>query len=242
MKHSPQQYNSKKNHFLYKLPGGELHSVESLAPEKGLASKERCTGKEMIWGSLLGDAYCNFRGCITLEHSVQSTPYVFWKWQLLGRENMLTQTSLPRLVHRQDRRNGRHTHSLRFNTRTLFQEERALFYPLVKNRAVKSVPPLSTMCCRLTPAALAVWYMDDGGPGGKSKRGCVIDVSCWGERGGNQIQVALETIFQLETSFHGRHGGSGVKLFIPERSVGRFKELITPYIIPSMYYKIAHLF
>ena len=74
------------------------------------------SANDIIWGSLLGDAHCNKRGCITLEGSVIQTPYTFWKWEQLAAAGVLTATSTPRLVHRFDKRTGRWTRSLRFNT------------------------------------------------------------------------------------------------------------------------------
>lgn len=199
------------------------------------------TPGECIWGSLLGDGYCNPRGCITLEHSVWSAPYLFWKWELLKRGGVLAPTSTPRLVARLHRRTSRWSYSLRFNTRTLYGEEREIFYRLrdKSGRAVKCAPPIESL--RWTPGALAVGYMDDGGRGGKSKRGSVIDVSCWGTRGRKVLSEALNHHFHLETSFHGGQGG-GVKLYIPDRFALRFRDLVAPYIIPAMYYKIAHLY
>ena len=87
---------------------------------------------DIIWGSLLADAYCNKRGCITLEGSVIQTPYTFWKWQLLADAGVLTAASTPRLVHRFDKRTSKWTHSLRFNTRTLWHAERQLLYKKAK--------------------------------------------------------------------------------------------------------------
>ena len=53
------------------------------------------TGKELIWGTLLGDTYCNRRGVITLELRIAAAPYLLWKWELLQSENMVTEKSRP---------------------------------------------------------------------------------------------------------------------------------------------------
>ena len=78
-----------------------------------------------------------------LELSAPSASYIYWKRQLLESENMLTPSSLPRLVRRQDRRTSQYTYSLGFNIRTLFQKERALLYPV--DHPVKPFPPLDTV-------------------------------------------------------------------------------------------------
>ena len=196
---------------------------------------------DIIWGSLLGDGHCNKRGCITLEGNVFTAPYTFWKWEWLRAAGLLTNTSTPRLVHRFDKRTGKSTHSLRFNTRTLWSPERRLFYKATPGgRECKVFPPLEVCRNRWTAAALAVWYMDDGGAGGNSKRGCVLDVSGYDESGRREAQRTLRQCFQLETSFQ-KSGKTNCKLFILRSSADRFRDLITPHIIPSMWYKCAHL-
>lgn len=202
------------------------------------------SGQNVIWGSLIADGYSNPRGCVTLDHSVPSAPYVYWKWQCLAVDEMITLKSTPRLCTRLDRRSGTWTYSLRFNSRTLFYSERQLLYVCrggEKGKNVKSFPTLKESASRWTPAALAVWYMDDGGRGGNSKRGCVIDVSCYAPHGLKRIKPTLRKIYQIETSFQ-RGSGKTVKLFILEKSADQFRDLVAPYIIPSMWYKVSHLY
>lgn len=83
--------------------------------------------------------------------------------------------------------------------------------------------------------------MDDGGAGGHSKLGIVIDVSGWGYGGRLEAQPALKSVYGLDSTFLGTKDNA-VKLFIPERSVIRFRDRVKPYIVPSQRYKIAHLF
>lgn len=235
--------NNKEN-FYYHLENGVFTSSQALkllGDRETLAAEKECRGTDLIWGSLLGDAHCNERGCITFQHSVIATPYLFWKWELLRKGGLLAEKSKPTLLCQQHKRIGRWYSSLRFHTRTLFYQERQLFYRATGGRGVvKTFPPLEGNKSRFTPGALAVWYMDDGGRGGNSARGCVIDVSCWGPLGEARIKETLESVYQLKTTFH--RSGKKVKLFIPQASSERFRDLVAPYILPSMYYKIAHLF
>ena len=64
----------------YKLPQGEFSTFSALETGK-LGSLELLTVKDLIWGCLLGDAYCNPRGCITLRQGLSQAPYLFWKWE-----------------------------------------------------------------------------------------------------------------------------------------------------------------
>ena len=225
--------------YSYRLMDKIFPSKEALLPAGGLAPDMRCTGDDLIWGSLLGDAHCNKRGNVCFDHSVSATPYLFWKWELLRNQGLLAEKSRPKLLVRRDKRNRKFSFSVRFFTRNLYKRERQLLYLPEAGREIKSFPTLERVSQRWTPGALAIWYMDDGGPGGNSKRGCVIDVTCWGASGRREIRRTFQETYQLETSFHS--AGAGVKLFIPQRSYERFRDLIAPYILPSMFYKISHL-
>ena len=220
------------------------HRVERFAGHP-LFPPKNVSPEDLLWGCFLGDGYCNPYGCLTLSHSVSQAPYLFWKWELLrahggqegNPEGWVVEGSRPRLVVDKDSRTNKWTYAMRFNTRTLFQRERELFYPFGEKR----FPRWEQTRERWTPAALAVWFMDDGGAGGNSKRGCVIDVSCWGPEGRAEIQRTLKCAYNLETTLQGRKD-KGVKLFFPLRSHRKLLECIGPYIVPSMFYKIAHLF
>ena len=134
---------------------------------------------------------------------------------------------------------------------TLWHAERELLYKKQqsglpstkcweKARERKVFPQLEFCRSRWTAGALAVLFMDDGGAGGNSKRGCVFDVSCWDASGRLEMQRTLWECFQLETSFQGR--GNHSKLYIRSESQEKFRDLIAPHIIPAMWYKCAHLF
>lgn len=48
-------------------------SKEALLPTRGLAPDMICTGDDLIWGSLLGDAHCNKRGNVYSLQRVSQT-------------------------------------------------------------------------------------------------------------------------------------------------------------------------
>lgn len=86
---------------------------------------------------------------------------------------------------------------------------------------------------------LALWLMDDGGRGGNSGHGVVIDVSSFTDHEHATVQQALLDKFQLETSLHCYNKERGhVKLFFKRRTVGHLKGLVRSYIIPSFSHKI----
>ena len=187
----------------------------------------------LIVGTILGDGSLNRYGCLTVEHGTRQEEYVRWKYVKMKALKMLTKESIPKVVKRLDKRSGTHYLSLRFNTRSIFKAERELFYPLGGR---KSLP--SQLEDLLTPYALAVWFMDDGGQGGNSTYGLVIDVSNYTPPERAFLQQVLRRKYHLTTSL--QHGaGSSAKLFVRKVSAFAFYRLITPYLHPSMRYKVA---
>lgn len=129
-----------------------------------------------------------------------------------------------------------HYLSYRFNTKSCFKDLRASFYPVGASARPKGMRKgLPLISGRgWTRGCHALWLMDDGGRGGNSAEGVVIDLSSFASPEGAAIQQALLDRFQLETSLHHHNKERGhVKLFFGKRSVGRLKELVRPYTIPS---------
>lgn len=93
----------------------------------------------LVFGCLLGDAYLNRYGVITIEHSLKQREYVIWKFQLLKQFNVLTEKSTPKCVNRIHPKTKQRTQSLRFNTKTMFQTQRLWFYSSVNN-GKKGIP------------------------------------------------------------------------------------------------------
>ena len=133
--------------------------------------------QHLIEGCILGDGYINKYGALTIEHSVNQAPYLFWKYHCMINAGVLTLKSRPVLVSRFDKRTNKYYYSLRFNTKSLYIVEKERSYEKsVENKYKKVIPDrFSDM---LTPQILAVWFMDDGvifSKGGNSKYGIVID-------------------------------------------------------------------
>ena len=187
----------------------------------------------LIVGTILGDGSLNRYGCLTVEGGTRQEEYVRWKYGKMKALRMLTKESTPRPVKRLDKRSGTQHFSLRFNTRSIFKAERELFYPLGGKKKL----PLQLEDL-ITPYALAVWFMDDGGQGGNSIYGLVIDISNYKPPERAFLQQLLRRKYHLTTSL--QHGaGSSAKLFVRKVSAFAFYKLVTPYLHQSMRYKVA---
>lgn len=95
----------------------------------------------------------------------------------------------------------------------------------------------------LTPRAIAYWYMDDGAlkwlGHSNAMRLCTESFSLGGI---SRLQNILRTCYNLETTLSRKTVKGrlvGYRISIPEASSVAFRELIQPYLIDCMKYKVS---
>ncbi|MBM3205291.1 hypothetical protein FJZ41_00355 [Candidatus Shapirobacteria bacterium] len=174
--------------------------------------------KEILIGSLLGDAYITKRGQIQFEQSAKQKEYLFWKHQELSSVSYKNISK----VNRFDKRFNKTYTSYRFWTRQFFKPLREKFYFKGKKIIPKDII--------FTPLILAVWYMDDGC---LSHQKCIISTESFSKRDLLILKEILLNKFGVEASFK-----NNSKLLIKKASFNSFFSVIKPFIIPSMSYKI----
>lgn len=131
-------------------------------------------------------------------------------------------------------------HSLYFRT---FRLPQLLFYYqqfYTRNdvgKLVRGVP--KTICSRLSPISLAFWFMDDGS---KTDYGYALHTESFSLSDCQYLQALLEEKFNLKVSIWSdtrpKVDKIYYKLYINAESVSIFTNLIKPYIIPCMQYKL----
>ena len=198
--------------------------------------------QSFIYGLFLGDAYINRYGAITLNQGWKQKGFLTWKYLMLKQWNVLTNKSFPVRVINFNKKRNKYYVSYRFNTKSLFKIERNLFFPLTVNKQSlsksKKALPLNFEEI-INAQVLALWFMDDGGLGGNTALGLVLDVSAFTTTEQVFIQQVLDKKFHLKTSLHIYNKNKNhVKLYFKKESVEVFKNLIKPYIVPSLKYKI----
>lgn len=111
------------------------------------------------------------------------------------------------------------------------QEYRDIFYPYGKKVVPSSLQEL------LTPRAVAYWYMDDGG---LKNRHFSISTACFSVEEHEALRDALRDKWGIQSNIQGLATKSGyLSLYIPAASSKKFLDLVQPFIVPSMLYKIA---
>ena len=176
--------------------------------------------QSIILGSLLGDGYmrCKANAHLQVTHSIAQKSYVDWKYKNLS-EYILTP---PKSYKGNSKRIG-----YRFFTRSL--PEFTCFYKRFYVDGVKIIPSE----LKLTPLALAVWFMDDGSRSGNS---------CYLNTQGFLLQDQLKLIDFLSKYFGLKPNCNRDKIYYRLRfsveDSKKLTELIEPYVLPFLRYKL----
>ncbi len=180
--------------------------------------------QSVLIGTILGDGYLGMNGnnCrLQIKHSLQQKEYVNWLYKIFS-NFVLTEPKKTEL-------NGFRFWTINHPTFTWYH---TLFYP---NGRTKVIPNTVKELLK-DPLSLAVWYMDDG----KRRpdcRGSFLDTICF------PVQQQLVLIDCLESNFGLRNlrlhwNGDGYHIYIPAENADRFCNVISKYLVPSMYYKL----
>jgi hypothetical protein len=187
--------------------------------------------KEIILGTLLGDghiAMLKTDARLEVAHSDKQKEYVEWKHRELKRFTL----AQPSEVRIYDKRSNKTYLQWRFKTRVnnYFTLLRNVFYPQGKKIIPKNINFLLN-----SPLSLAVWFMDDGGRRNDC-HGMFLNTLSFTEEEHEILRECLKRNFSLETRIHWIQ--DGYRIYVPSKDAKHFCELIHPFLIPSMYYKL----
>jgi LAGLIDADG DNA endonuclease family len=111
-------------------------------------------------------------------------------------------------------------------------ELRSLFYP---DLAAKKAIPVNIYDL-LTPVALAHLIMGDGG---FKSQGVYLCTDSYTIQDVVRLMNVLIVRYDLKCTLHKSSNGLGYRIYISRNSVGKVVEIVKPYLIPSMYYKVG---
>ena len=184
--------------------------------------------QDVVLGTILGDGYLSPRGVLQVEHSSKDHQYVLWKHERMSEIGSGPISKVTRL----DKRNSKKTFSSRFYTKSVLSEYRALFYPNNKKIVPNNIDQLLN-----SPLAFPTLFMDDGGKGGNTSKGMVFNFSGYLFSDQEKLRKCLYLNFNLDTRFHKTVRYQ--QLYIPTSENQTFLDIISPYVIPSMRYRLA---
>jgi hypothetical protein len=181
--------------------------------------------KQVLVGKILGDGslVATFTGRnykFQVEHKKAHKDYVNWTAGIF-KEWLLSE---PKLLEKHN--------SWRF--RTISHPELTEFQKIFYRNRRKIIPSDISKLLK-EPISLAVWFMDDGGLS-TSKSAVTISTHSFTKAENNLLIDCLQTNFKLQANLN--WDGKGYRLYIPVKSIARFKSLVDPYILEVMKYKI----
>ncbi|MEK7452427.1 MAG: LAGLIDADG endonuclease [Patescibacteria group bacterium] len=178
-----------------------------------------------IIGTVLGDGSLiptfsknNLR--LQIDQCEKQREYVLWKYAILS-SLVLT----PPAFRQQ-------TKSWRF--RTISHPELTFIGDLFYEGRRKKVPENIESVCT-DPISLAVWFMDDGAK--NRNDGLILNTQCFTKQETERLKDCLKRNFDLShVSLH--KDKNGWRLYIQKESTCKMMNLIEPFIIPCMKYKM----
>lgn len=190
--------------------------------------------KEIIIGTLLGDGHLETRNGRTyrlkIEHSIKQRDYVDWLYASL-KEWVLTPPQ-EKIKKREDVTSANYwfttvsSGSFRFYAQQFYGKD-----------GVKKVPKLIHRW--ITPRALAVWFMDDGSMKSRTHRARIINTHSFTKQDIGRLCTILQEKYQILCI--PRKQKDGIQMMILAESAQKFADLISPYMHPSMRYKLKGL-
>lgn len=196
-----------------------------------------CEQKALVIGSILGDGTmrlgqkaknANFK----VEQGLAQKEYVKWKYQILK-----PLVFSPLKISYRYRDNGeKYPKSWWFRTirHPLLTQIYHRFYEGNGYKNGRKIIPLDIKT-DLNPFTVAVWIMDDGN---YSKQSINISTYCFALAEVNLLNKCFKELFNIEAKYY-QDRDKGYRIYCNQRETKKLIEIIRPYIIPSMKYKIG---
>lgn len=110
-----------------------------------------------------------------------------------------------------------------------------MFYKIVDNKFIKIVP--MNIEKYLTPLALAIWFMDNGSNLDKSAK---IVTNCFTFEEICFLCEVLKKKYNIIATPNKCKQNKGFIIYIHVNSMFLFSNIIKPYMLPSLYYKLGN--
>lgn len=222
-----------------------IDSVNLSSKFKKLTSKERIGPLNIdiisiIIGSTLGDTHLEKRKNgigtrIIFEQSSDNVEYLMWFHNYLTSRGYCSNIK-PKLQIR-IRQKGKVYYQFRINSYTFsnFNWIHEMFYKLIDDKYIKFVP--LNIGEYLTPLALSIWFMDDGSNSGKGAR---IATNCFTFEEVNFLCKVLKSRYNIIATPNKCGKDRGHIIYIHTNSMKLFTNIVKPYLLPSLYYKLGY--
>ncbi len=192
---------------------------------------------DLIIGSLLGDARLECRSIgirhpisarLRIHQSDKQKEYVFWKYSLL--KDFVVSPPRKVMAWHDPQRNKDH-YSWYFHTKTL--EELGELHSWFYQDKIKVFP--EGIFDVFTSRMLAIWFMDDGA---NTDQSFTLSTHCFSKEEQGRIVKLLKERFDISATIV--KDRTKLKIGIGRKEYKKFIQIVEPFVIPSMNYKIAY--
>ena len=188
----------------------------------------------IIVGSLLGDGHAEYRTKgkgtrISFYQEASHLNYIHWLHQRVS-ENGYCNSKIPQTYTRLGK-SGKVRKVLRFNTWTYSSLN--WIHESWYDNGIKIIP--NNLELFLTPLALSIWIMDDGAISSKGLKLCTNSFS-YSEC--QTLTHLLWKLYNLKATVQKAGAPDQYIIYIWKESMPILNGIVSPYIIPSMKYKI----
>lgn len=188
--------------------------------------------KEILIGMILGDGHLEKNGNnvrLRVDHGENQEKYLRWKY--FEFKNIIP--SNPRLIQETDKRTEKIYKRWHFSTYSLdvFNAYRNIFY-----RGKKKIVPKNISKLMNSPLSLAIWFMDDG----HKRSDCNalrLNTDSFQIQEQELLQECLKKNFGIDNKLHKK--GKFWNIYIPSSETRKFCEIVKPFIVSGMNYKIS---
>lgn len=189
--------------------------------------------KEVINGCLLGDGRLECRSKegsarLRIHHGWKQKDLVFWKYKML---KSLVSCPPRKIVCWKNPKNNEDYYSWYFHTFTL-KEFKEFYQEFYQKNGRKRLP--KEIVEILTPVSLAVWIMDDGC---FDRDSIILNTQNFSLVENKILQKTFKRKFDLNSEIN--KDRDEWRLRFSKNDFQKLRNLIKPYIIPSMRYKIV---
>ena len=193
----------------------------------------------IICGSLLGNGCAENRLNSTRFHihcGAKNIEYIMWLHAYLSKKGYCA-LKKPAILKQIGKRNKLY-YSIKMRTWAFssFNYIHQMFY----QNKIKVVPNLTFLKEFCTPLTLAIWFMDQGGKCNKAD--VLFHTNCFLKEEVQILQQFLLEKYKLESTLHKRFpsdSNRGYIIYICKSDLPLFIQIVKPYIVPSMYYKLG---
>jgi len=207
---------------------GKIHSHKRIGPHN-------LDIIQVIIGSLLGDGHLEKRSKgigtrLILEQTNQNVEYLMWLYKFFYNRGYCS--SLKPKIFKRIRKNNIIYYGIKFNTYT-FSSLNWLHESFYTKENIKHLP-IYLLKYYLNPMSLAIWYMDDGS---KLGSGFKLATNCFKLSELEKLCNLLHNKFKLNCNLH--KDKLSWTIYIKKSSAKQFANLIEPYMVDSMKYKLG---